>query len=57
MFTDDAAKTVKKGGYFIASGIIQQKKDQVKDAIEKAGFETVETLHMEDWVAFIAKRK
>jgi ribosomal protein L11 methyltransferase len=57
MFTDDAAKTVKKDGYFIASGIIKQKKDEVKDAIEKAGFETVETLQMEDWVAFIAKRK
>lgn len=57
MFTDDAAKTVKKGGYFIASGIIKQKKDQVKDAIERAGFEMVETLHMEDWVAMIAKKK
>ena len=38
-FTDDVAKTVKQGGYFIASGIIQAKKDQVKEAIEKAGFE------------------
>ncbi len=57
MFTDDVAKTVKKGGYFIASGIIKQKKDLVRDAIETVGFETVETLQMEDWVAFIAKRK
>jgi ribosomal protein L11 methyltransferase len=57
MFTDDAAKTVKKDGYFIASGIIKQKKDQVKEAIERAGFEMVETLHMEDWVAMIAKKK
>lgn len=56
-FTDDAAKTVKKDGYFITSGIIQQKKDQVKTAIENAGFEIVETLQMEDWVSFIAKRK
>ncbi|MBB6445974.1 50S ribosomal protein L11 methyltransferase [Bacillus benzoevorans] len=57
MFTDAAAKTVKKDGYFIASGIIKQKKDEVKDAIEKAGFDIVETLYMEDWVAIIAKRK
>jgi len=57
LFTDDAAKTVKKDGYFITSGIIKQKKDQVKEAIEKAGFEVVETLYMEDWVAMIAKRK
>ena len=42
-FTDDVAKVVKPGGYFIASGIIQQKKDQVKEAIEAAGFEIEET--------------
>ena len=56
-FTDDVAKTVKPGGYFIAAGIIQQKKDQVKESIEAVGFEIEETLRMEDWVAFIAKRK
>jgi ribosomal protein L11 methyltransferase len=56
-FTDDVAKTVKQGGYFIASGIIQPKKDQVKEAIVNAGFEIEETLQMEDWVAIIAKRK
>jgi ribosomal protein L11 methyltransferase len=56
-FTDHVAKTVKPGGYFIAAGIIQQKKDQVKESIETAGFDIEETLRMEDWVAFIAKRK
>ena len=56
-FTEDVAKTVKPGGYFIAAGIIQQKKDQVKESIEAAGFDIEETLSMEDWVAFIAKRK
>ena len=55
-FTDDVAKTVKKGGYFISSGIIRAKKEQVKDAIMNVGFEIIETLQMEDWVAFIAKR-
>ncbi|WP_338451566.1 50S ribosomal protein L11 methyltransferase [Niallia oryzisoli] len=56
-FTDDAYKCVKEGGYFITAGIIQQKKDQVKSSIEEAGFEIEETLYMEDWVAFIAKKK
>ncbi|MGD6841279.1 50S ribosomal protein L11 methyltransferase [Bacillus infantis] len=56
-FTDDVAKTVKKGGCFIASGIIQQKKQQVKDAIIQAGFEIEEILQMEDWVAIIARNK
>ncbi|KAA9026359.1 50S ribosomal protein L11 methyltransferase [Niallia endozanthoxylica] len=56
-FTEDAANCVKQGGYFITAGIIKQKKDQVRDSIEAAGFEIEETLNMEDWVAFIAKRK
>lgn len=56
-FTEDAAKLVKKGGYFITSGIIQQKKQEVKDAILSAGFVMVESIQMEDWVAFIAKKE
>jgi ribosomal protein L11 methyltransferase len=56
-FTEDVARVVKPGGSFIASGIIQQKKDVVKDALINAGFEITETILMEDWVALIAKRK
>ncbi|MFE8703220.1 50S ribosomal protein L11 methyltransferase [Cytobacillus sp. FJAT-54145] len=56
-FTDDVARVVKKDGYFIASGIILQKKQVVKDAIAEAGFDIVETVQMEDWVAIIGKRK
>lgn len=55
-FTEDAARVIKPGGTFITSGIIQQKKDQVKEALQKAGFEIAETILMEDWVAIIAKR-
>ncbi|MCM3674055.1 MULTISPECIES: 50S ribosomal protein L11 methyltransferase [Peribacillus] len=55
-FTDDVAKVVKPGGYFIASGIIQTKKQDVKDAIITSGFTVEETILMEDWVAIIAKR-
>ncbi|RFU61341.1 50S ribosomal protein L11 methyltransferase [Bacillus sp. V59.32b] len=56
-FTDEVAKVVKPGGYFIASGIIQPKKQEVKDAIIASGFEIEETMLMEDWVALIARRK
>jgi ribosomal protein L11 methyltransferase len=56
-FTDDTARVVKPGGYFIASGIIQQKKEQVMEALENADFEIVETILMEDWVAIISKKK
>ncbi|MBI0576401.1 50S ribosomal protein L11 methyltransferase [Neobacillus cucumis] len=55
-FTDDVAKVLKPGGCFIASGIIQQKKDQVKEALVESGFEITETILMEDWVALIARR-
>ncbi|GIN60406.1 ribosomal protein L11 methyltransferase [Robertmurraya siralis] len=55
-FTDDAARIVKQNGYFITSGIILQKKQEVKEAMITSGFEIVETIQMEDWVAFIAKR-
>lgn len=56
-FTDDVARVVKKDGYFISSGIILQKKDEVRSAIERSGFEIIETIQMEDWIAMIAKRQ
>ncbi|MBS4209060.1 50S ribosomal protein L11 methyltransferase [Bacillus sp. FJAT-50079] len=55
-FTDDAANVVKENGYFITSGIIQQKKDEVREALIASGFSIEETLTMEDWVAFIARK-
>lgn len=55
-FTDDVGKVVKPGGYFIASGIINPKKEDVKHAIVSAGLTIEETIQMEDWVAIIAKR-
>jgi ribosomal protein L11 methyltransferase len=55
-FVEDAYKLVKPGGFYITSGIIQPKKQDVKNALLEAGFEIVETLTMEDWVSYIAKR-
>jgi ribosomal protein L11 methyltransferase len=55
-FTEDAFELVKSGGYFITSGIIQPKKQQVKDSLEAAGFLIEEVMVMEDWVAIIAKK-
>ena len=56
-FINDVAKVLKPGGSFIASGIIQPKKDQVKEALIASGFEISETILMEDWVALIAEKK
>ncbi|MBB3850987.1 50S ribosomal protein L11 methyltransferase [Saccharococcus caldoxylosilyticus] len=55
-FVDDAYRLLEKDGYFITSGIIQAKKQEVKDGLRAAGFVIEETLVMEDWVAFIAKK-
>jgi ribosomal protein L11 methyltransferase len=56
-FVDDAYRLLEKDGYFITSGIIQAKKQEVKDGLTAAGFIIEETLVMEDWVAFIAKKR
>lgn len=57
LFVDDAAKKVKKGGYFITSGIIVQKKDAVQEALANAGFMIEEVMQEEDWICIIAKRQ
>ena len=56
-FTDDAAQCCKTRWIFYRCRDYSAKKDEVKESIESAGFEIEETLQMEDWVAFIAKRK
>ncbi|MGA9287967.1 MAG: 50S ribosomal protein L11 methyltransferase [Anaerobacillus sp.] len=55
-FTDDVARVLKPGGAFITSGIITAKKQEVKQSIIEQGLEIEETLQMEDWVAFIARK-
>ncbi|MGX1900998.1 50S ribosomal protein L11 methyltransferase [Thermolongibacillus altinsuensis] len=55
-FVDDAYRLLNSGGLFITSGIIQTKKQEVKEGLIRAGFTIEETLTMEDWVAFIARK-
>ncbi|GGC92140.1 ribosomal protein L11 methyltransferase [Thalassobacillus devorans] len=55
-FTEDAYKLLKPGGYFITSGIIQGKKEHVKQSLKNAGFEIVEVNQMEDWISIIATK-
>lgn len=56
LFIEDAYERVKTGGYFITSGIIEEKRPEVSAALVAAGFEIEETRMMEDWVAIIAKK-
>ncbi|MBU8905634.1 50S ribosomal protein L11 methyltransferase [Desertibacillus haloalkaliphilus] len=55
-FVHDAATVLKPNGTFITSGIINRKKQEVKDCLLENGFIIEETLQMEDWVAFIARK-
>ncbi|MFS0751394.1 50S ribosomal protein L11 methyltransferase [Oceanobacillus sp. 1P07AA] len=55
-FVDDAWNNLKEGGYFITSGIIQNKKQLVKDRLTEQGFEVISLNEMEDWVSIVAKK-
>nr|WP_254178016.1 MULTISPECIES: 50S ribosomal protein L11 methyltransferase [unclassified Planococcus (in: firmicutes)] len=55
-FTDDAYQAVKAGGIYITSGIIAQKKNDVKQALEASGFVIEDIMMMEDWVTIISKK-
>lgn len=47
---------MKKGGYFITSGIIDFKEQEVVDAIRAAGLEVVEVNHQGEWVNVTARK-
>ena len=47
---------LRKGGYFITSGIIDFKEDEVRDAIEKTGLKVIEINHQGEWVNITAKK-
>lgn len=46
---------MKKDGYFITSGIINTKENEVKKALEDNDFDIIDIVHMNDWVSIIAK--
>lgn len=56
-FSADAASILPEDGLFIVSGIIGDKRDEVKNDLVNKGFEIIESVLMEDWVAIVAKKK
>lgn len=52
---EHAGAHLEKGGVFISSGILLEKKDKVSAAIEAAGFEIVEMADDGEWCALAAK--
>lgn len=55
-FIDDAWNNLKPNGLFITSGIIQDKKQLVIDALQDQQFEIVEVNELDDWISIIAKK-
>lgn len=55
-FTSDVARILKPKGKYITSGIIQAKAEIVRENLEEHGFVIEETLQVEDWIAYIAKK-
>lgn len=47
---------MKKGAVYITSGIIDNKENKVKDAIEAAGLEVLEINHQGEWVGIVARK-
>lgn len=53
----DAYRLLKTDGYFIASGIINQKRKEVETLLRSSGFTIFDILFMEDWITIIAQKK
>lgn len=51
------AEHLERGGVFISSGILTEKKTQVADAVKKAGFDIIEIAEDGEWCAIAAKGK
>lgn len=55
--SDVIPKFLNQGGYFIASGIINDKKDEVIEKLTHSGFEIVEVTKDGEWTAVVSKLK
>lgn len=56
LLSADVAKHLKDKGLYISSGILVEKRDLVKDAIQKSGFMVVEILEDGEWCAIVAQK-
>ena len=45
-----------KDTLFISSGIIDMKKEEVKERLEKNGFHIIEVVNMGDWYSYVCKK-
>ncbi|MDE2970041.1 MAG: 50S ribosomal protein L11 methyltransferase, partial [Chloroflexota bacterium] len=52
----EIAATLRMGGTLIASGVLDERGDEVREAMLAAGFEELETQQTEDWLALAFRR-
>ena len=51
--SDSAKKRMKKNGYFLCSGIIDIRADEVENALTDRGYSIVRKITNNNWVAFL----
>ena len=56
LLTPVIVSQLKPGGIYITSGIINDKEQVVRDAVEAAGLELVEVTYQGEWVSVTAKK-
>ena len=56
LMLEDAYKLLEDGGYFITSGIIKDKKDELLEKMLERGFKLVEETSDNEWYSFVATK-
>ncbi|MCH4008201.1 50S ribosomal protein L11 methyltransferase [Companilactobacillus sp.] len=56
-FVPDIQKHLNPNGFVILSGIINEKEQQITDAMEKQGFGVIEVFHLKGWSTLICKQQ
>lgn len=56
LFPKDAYKLLKEGGYFITSGIINEKEVLVRESLEKTGFTIIDRITEDHWISLVATK-
>lgn len=54
LFIADVMDVLKPGGIYIASGIYKNKEEDVEAGLLAAGFEIIDRVRQDDWIAFVA---
>ncbi|MDF2502850.1 MULTISPECIES: 50S ribosomal protein L11 methyltransferase [Clostridium] len=55
LLTPDVPKFLEKGGYFISSGIIKDRAEEVIDTLKKNRFDILEVNNQGEWICIVAK--